>query len=123
SLCGIMLVLVWVLCFGLFFFFFSSRRRHTRSKRDWSSDVCYSDLVGVAGARNDLLEEVPGDVVRRQAPLAVQRAGEAVLVLQPEIGRASCRERVSARVGAGAADRKRGAHTGPQTHTATRTRR
>src|SRR5207249_8019566 len=27
------------------FFFFSSRRRHTRSKRDWSSDVCSSDLV------------------------------------------------------------------------------
>src|SRR5699024_6879974 len=27
-------------------FFFSSRRRHTRSKRDWSSDVCSSDLTG-----------------------------------------------------------------------------
>src|SRR5207249_5925189 len=27
------------------FFFFSSRRRHTRSKRDWSSDVCSSDLL------------------------------------------------------------------------------
>src|SRR5699024_11661024 len=26
-------------------FFFSSRRRHTSSKRDWSSDVCSSDLV------------------------------------------------------------------------------
>src|SRR5206468_9888943 len=26
------------------FFFFSSRRRHTRSDRDWSSDVCSSDL-------------------------------------------------------------------------------
>src|SRR5215471_21243805 len=40
-------------CFFLFvgtslmflFFFFSSRRRHTRSLRDWSSDVCSSDLV------------------------------------------------------------------------------
>src|SRR5437868_11343471 len=37
-------------------FFFSSRRRHTRSKRDWSSDVCSSDLgwcaeqIEVAGA-------------------------------------------------------------------------
>src|SRR6266704_5237902 len=30
----------------MFFFFFSSRRRHTRSKRDWSSDVCSSDLAG-----------------------------------------------------------------------------
>src|SRR5699024_11598382 len=28
-------------------FFFSSRRRHTRSKRDWSSDVCSSDLGGI----------------------------------------------------------------------------
>src|SRR5690554_6960385 len=26
------------------FFFFSSRRRHTRCGRDWSSDVCSSDL-------------------------------------------------------------------------------
>ena len=25
-------------------FFFSSRRRHTRLRRDWSSDVCSSDL-------------------------------------------------------------------------------
>src|SRR5437868_12837990 len=32
----------------IFFFFFSSRRRHTRSKRDWSSDVCSSDLGYVA---------------------------------------------------------------------------
>src|SRR5207253_1342368 len=30
------------------FFFFSSRRRHTRWPRDWSSDVCSSDL-GIAG--------------------------------------------------------------------------
>src|SRR2546422_7850732 len=28
------------------FFFFSSRRRHTRCSRDWSSDVCSSDLEG-----------------------------------------------------------------------------
>src|SRR5207302_6196727 len=27
------------------FFFFSSRRRHTRFSRDWSSDVCSSDLL------------------------------------------------------------------------------
>src|SRR5206468_8465370 len=27
------------------FLFFSSRRRHTRSDRDWSSDVCSSDLL------------------------------------------------------------------------------
>src|SRR5699024_11905318 len=30
------------------FFFFSSRRRHTRSKRDWSSDVCSSDLIATS---------------------------------------------------------------------------
>src|SRR2546421_8995092 len=29
------------------FFFFSSRRRHTISDRDWSSDVCSSDLTGL----------------------------------------------------------------------------
>src|SRR5699024_1519888 len=28
--------------------FFASRRRHTRSKRDWSSDVCSSDLISIA---------------------------------------------------------------------------
>src|SRR5699024_10603002 len=37
-------------------FFFSSRRRHTRSKRDWSSDVCSSDL-------NDYLKEQGSDEV------------------------------------------------------------
>src|SRR5256884_6976708 len=35
--------IVYYSCF--FFFFFSSRRRHTRCSRDWSSDVCSSDLV------------------------------------------------------------------------------
>src|SRR5690606_22242713 len=33
------------LSFGVCFFFFSSRRRHTRFSRDWSSDVCSSDLA------------------------------------------------------------------------------
>src|SRR5216683_8103832 len=32
------------------FFFFSSRRRHTRSDRDWSSDVCSSDLDALGGS-------------------------------------------------------------------------
>src|SRR2546422_10704631 len=37
------------------FFFFSSRRRHTRCSRDWSSDVCSSDLKAhpAAGMPND----------------------------------------------------------------------
>src|SRR5439155_16738334 len=34
-----------------FFFFFSSRRRHTRWPRDWSSDVCSSDLALATAAR------------------------------------------------------------------------
>src|SRR3712207_7711846 len=33
----------------MFFFFFSSRRRHTRYWRDWSSDVCSSDLESNGG--------------------------------------------------------------------------
>src|SRR5699024_11285821 len=33
------------ICFLIWIFFFSSRRRHTSSKRDWSSDVCSSDLI------------------------------------------------------------------------------
>src|SRR5207302_2466644 len=33
-----------------FFFFFSSRRRHTRFSRDWSSDVCSSDLWPAPGS-------------------------------------------------------------------------
>src|SRR2546422_5689936 len=38
-------ILAAVVTFFLsFFFFFSSRRRHTRCSRDWSSDVCSSDL-------------------------------------------------------------------------------
>src|SRR5690554_4604956 len=32
-------------------FFFSSRRRHTRCGRDWSSDVCSSDLKSVQGTQ------------------------------------------------------------------------
>src|SRR6266849_6256677 len=42
-----------------FFFFFSSRRRHTRSTRDWSSDVCSSDLEAAIAvpllARDDVI--------------------------------------------------------------------
>src|SRR6478672_13351714 len=34
-----------IIPFFFFCFFFSSRRRHTRSDRDWSSDVCSSDLT------------------------------------------------------------------------------
>src|SRR5438067_7772536 len=95
-------IFVYVL---FFFFFFSSRRRHTRSKRDWSSDVCSSDLehehhvarhllrLRQLGARRDEHHEVAvligvGPVRHRgQADVLVARRVE-------EIGRASCRERV-----------------------------
>src|SRR5437870_4627342 len=45
-------------------FFFSSRRRHTRWPRDWSSDVCSSDLV-FQRFRNVLL---PDEVAERLRP-------------------------------------------------------
>src|SRR5258707_8709318 len=38
-------IIIHSLSDDLFFFFFSSRRRHTRYWRDWSSDVCSSDLI------------------------------------------------------------------------------
>src|SRR5207249_5538524 len=38
--------------------FFSSRRRHTRSKRDWSSDVCSSDLIFRENVRIDVTYRV-----------------------------------------------------------------
>src|SRR5699024_11429066 len=46
-----------VICIMLFIAFFSSRRRHTRSKRDWSSDVCSSDLAVVADQEVDLTDD------------------------------------------------------------------
>src|SRR6266513_2959232 len=60
------------------FFFFSSRRRHTRSKRDWSSDVCSSDLKlheeVVRGRITEVLAELgEGDL-----------KGEVVVVLEGE---------------------------------------
>src|SRR5438874_13216128 len=39
-------------------FFFSSRRRHTRSLRDWSSDVCSSDLIVGSGAAGGMAAHV-----------------------------------------------------------------
>src|SRR5712675_1098884 len=45
----------------VFVFFFSSRRRHTRCSRDWSSDVCSSDLVVGGAVRDLLLGIVPKD--------------------------------------------------------------
>src|SRR2546429_5293039 len=73
-------------------FFFSSRRRHTRCSRDWSSDVCSSDLDeaeepgkdyerdgGVAklapkrDALDDLLEEALSIAQQRLEEIGVAR--------------------------------------------------
>src|SRR3712207_3789305 len=51
-----MLILYSVYMCVVFFFFFSSRRRHTRYWRDWSSDVCSSDLAETGRADDDDLE-------------------------------------------------------------------
>src|SRR5438445_3318011 len=52
-----------------FFFFFSSRRRHTRYWRDWSSDVCSSDLFSVGALRRAIFSKWhPGKTVHRTAP-------------------------------------------------------
>src|SRR5215475_14604236 len=52
------------------FFFFSSRRRHTRFSRDWSSDVCSSDLAGVAS-----MAAVFNVSLRRRPGVALVMAG------------------------------------------------
>src|SRR5690606_40522054 len=43
------------------FFFFSRRRRHTRFSRDWSSDVCSSDLGRIAADGTVWLPDDPRD--------------------------------------------------------------
>src|SRR5690606_40839947 len=93
------------------------RRRHTRFSRDWSSDVCSSDLGDVVaqvglGRGSNLKELKKGDAIlvvaadlHEEAPvwwLRVKQAAErgATLVVLnaratrlDKIGRASCRER------------------------------
>src|SRR5690554_7747040 len=67
-------------------FFFSSRRRHTRCGRDWSSDVCSSDLglaldVGAGSGRDALaLAERGWDVVAVEPAAELRRLGEAATV-------------------------------------------
>src|SRR2546421_8006838 len=87
------------------FFFFSSRRRHTRSDRDWSSDVCSSDLADpdrrfiarhfarvTAWADRHRVER--GRVLLGEFG-ALRTDERYVAALAPDqIGRASCRERV-----------------------------
>src|SRR2546429_3938159 len=88
------------------FFFFSSRRRHTRCSRDWSSDVCSSDLLALAGLVQDRFLTAHGDH-RPVLPGLRSFSERSMLAMASslarassssrrsrEIGRASCRERV-----------------------------
>src|SRR6266699_4773068 len=74
-----------------FFFFFSSRRRHTRCGRDWSSDVCSSDLGvadGDAGNVGDGVERA-GSAVKRNAEIAGARLGRRIFLSR---GSSDCRQ-------------------------------
>src|SRR2546421_8976139 len=94
-------VLYYCLCRAivivLFFFFFSSRRRHTRSDRDWSSDVCSSDLAVVEHLQDEAAE---GGGARRRVGRGGRRdRKKREQAIAQEIGRASlgkeCRSRWS----------------------------
>src|SRR2546429_2694993 len=58
----------------MMYFFFSSRRRHTRCSRDWSSDVCSSDLT-----LNAWLAEEPPAERDSVAPQVHDRAAARLL--------------------------------------------
>src|SRR5690554_7663814 len=98
-------------------FFFSSRRRHTRCGRDWSSDVCSSDLnfrpacfdkpIAVTADNDQNASSTSAFGRLEYKPFQVMKllfnAVDAVLFPHnKEIGRASCRERVWMWWGAGA---------------------
>src|SRR5947209_19928642 len=92
--------------FFFFFFFFSSRRRHTRYWRDWSSDVCSSDLYTFewplfAGFAVVFWAKTIRDEFR------IRRGGEVQDGAAGQIGRASCRERVEISVVAVSVKKKR----------------
>src|SRR5256884_6663096 len=88
------------------FFFFSSRRRHTRCSRDWSSDVCSSDLFWFEdGRRYQARQSIEvGNADLEGVNLAIMSGitipgrivwdGKPSLERDEQIGRASCRERV-----------------------------
>src|SRR2546421_5892672 len=93
-----------IVCLYLCFFFFSSRRRHTRSDRDWSSDVCSSDLVLVGWRAITTLpvQQYPNiqsssvliTTVYYGASAETVRGFLTTPIERAEIGRESCRERV-----------------------------
>src|SRR5690242_21912674 len=77
---------MWV---GGFRFFFSSRRRHTRLTCDWSSDVCSSDL-----ARGAAFAQARCGRGRHELVRSCRHARPGPRLVEEQIGRASCRERV-----------------------------
>src|SRR3989449_6246600 len=67
-----------------YFFFFSSRRRHTRCSRDWSSDVCSSDLAAlVVGTPATLPVSVATGLARVRSVVIGPRASAATF--QPAV--------------------------------------
>src|SRR5258707_1403840 len=97
---------VWLVAVDIFFFFFSSRRRHTRYWRDWSSDVCSSDLDDLLTTNQDYnacrnviaqaAARAGARLIVAQVPFPLRDADEALATIlgAVKIGRASCRERV-----------------------------
>src|SRR2546421_5885483 len=61
--CDILLLSPVCRVWYFFFFFFSSRRRHTRSDRDWSSDVCSSDLLRLLPCGGTVMRSLIGMLV------------------------------------------------------------
>src|SRR2546422_7509919 len=71
-------------------FFFSSRRRHTRCSRDWSSDVCSSDLIGYCEVRISIQIEIRDGDGRRVYPNTDRRVRS---LLERNALSGGCRER------------------------------
>src|SRR3989442_6867328 len=59
-------------------FFFSSRRRHTRCGRDWSSDVCSSDLSCSSSEREAALKRAEEEQLAKLVEAARQKAEREV---------------------------------------------
>src|SRR5204862_5332919 len=84
-------------------FFFSSRRRHTRSLRDWSSDVC----LPISFDRKQRIKDTLKEMLAGDEPGAFLPNGQPNRDVLNEIGRASCRERVESAVGGVSGRRKK----------------
>src|SRR5690625_7874075 len=66
-------VIRFIKAWSFFYFFFSSRRRHTIWPRDWSSDVCSSDLQQPARAPRCDRVHVAGQADARQLRRSEER--------------------------------------------------